>query len=117
MISVAADPARRDYLVLYNPVILRLDGEPVEGPEGSVSMPGFEASITRPPRAHIAYDDEAGMRHELQLEGLPARIAQHEIDQVDGIFFLDRLSRLKRDMALRRWKKASMSGTGAGSRI
>lgn len=106
VISLASDPAKRDYCVLYNPEILALGGEPAEGPEGSVSMPGLQVSVSRPQRARIAYDDEAGARHELELEGLPARIAQHEIDQVNGIFFLERLSRLKRDMAIKRWKKS-----------
>jgi peptide deformylase len=61
--------------------------------------------VLRSAKARIAYDDETGTRHELDLEGLPARIAQHEIDQVNGIFFLERLSRLKREMAIKRWKK------------
>jgi peptide deformylase len=107
VISIAADAAGRDYLVLCNPEILWLGDETAEGPEGSVSMPGLQVEVTRATRARIAYDDEAGMRRELELAGLPARIAQHEIDQVNGIFFLDRLSRLKRDMAIRRWKKSA----------
>jgi peptide deformylase len=106
VISTAADPDKRNYLVLFNPEILSLDGDAVEAPEGSVSMPGLQAPVSRPPRARIAYDDETGTRHDSDLEGLPARIAQHEIDQVNGIFFLERLSRLKRDMAIKRWKKS-----------
>jgi peptide deformylase len=106
VISTAADATRRDYLVLYNPEILSLGGASAEGLEGSVSMPGLEVSVKRPQQARIAYDDETGARHELDLDGLPARIAQHEIDQVGGVFFLERLSRLKRDMAIKRWKKS-----------
>jgi peptide deformylase len=106
VISLADDEAKRDYVVLYNPEILSLSGEPVESREGSVSMSGMQVPVTRPPRTRIAYDDEQGARHELDLEGLPARVAQHEIDQVNGIFFLDRVSRLKRDMAIKRWKKS-----------
>lgn len=106
MISTSADPARRDYLVLYNPEILSLGGDNAEGLEGSVSMPGLQVPVMRPQRVRIAYDDETGARHELDFEGLQARIAQHEIEQVGGIFFLERLSRLKRDMAIKRWKKS-----------
>lgn len=106
VISLADDDAKRDYLVIYNPEILSLTGEPAEGREGSVSMSGMQVPVPRPPRVRIAYDDEAGTRRELDLEGLPARIAQHEIDQVNGIFFLERISRLKRDMAIKRWKKS-----------
>ena len=106
VISVFTDPRKRDYLVLYNPEILTFGGETAEGTEGSVSMPGLQVEVARPLTVRIAYDDETGTRHELDLEGLPARIAQHEIDQVNGVFFLDRLSRLKRDMAIKRWKKS-----------
>lgn len=106
MISTSLDPDKREYLKLYNPEILSLGGDVVEGPEGSVSMPGLQVAVPRPSRARIAYDDDAGARHEIDLEGLPARIAQHEIDQVNGTFFLDRMSRLKRDMAIKRWKKS-----------
>jgi len=106
VISVFSDPRKRDYLVLYNPEILSFGDQVGEGTEGSVSMPGLQVEVARPLTVRIAYDDEAGTRHERDLEGLPARIAQHEIDQVNGVFFLDRLSRLKRDMAIKRWKKS-----------
>lgn len=105
VISADEDPAKRDYLVLYNPEIVTTDGPDVPGPEGSVSMPDVEVEIVRPYRAEIAWDDETGTRQRRRFEGLPARIAQHEIDQVNGTFFLERLSRLKRDMVLKKWKK------------
>lgn len=106
VISIATDPEKRDYLVLYNPEVLWLGDETEEGPEGSVSVPGLQVPVLRASRVRIAYDDETGARQELALAALPARIAQHEIDQVNGTFFLDRLSRLKRDMAIKRWKKS-----------
>lgn len=105
VISADPDPAKRDYLVLYNPEIVATDGPNIPGPEGSVSMPGVEVEIIRPYIADIAWDDETGTRQHRRFDGLPARIAQHEIDQVNGTFFLDRLSRLKRDMVLKKWKK------------
>ncbi|KQU98925.1 peptide deformylase [Devosia sp. Root105] len=105
VISADEDPAKRDYLVLYNPAIVSTDGPSIPGPEGSVSMPGVEVEITRPYAAEIAWDDETGARQQRRFEGLPARIAQHEIDQVNGTFFLERQSRLKRDMVLKKWKK------------
>ena len=105
VISADPDPARRDYLVLYNPEIVATDGPSIPGPEGSVSMPGVEVEIIRPSIADIAWDDETGTRQHRRFDGLPARIAQHEIDQVNGTFFLERLSRLKRDMVLKKWKK------------
>lgn len=105
VISADEDPSKRDYLVLYNPEIVATDGPTIPGPEGSVSMPGVEVEILRPYAAEIAWDDDAGTRQQRRFEGLPARIAQHEIDQLNGTFFLERLSRLKRDMVLKKWKK------------
>jgi peptide deformylase len=105
VISADTDPAKRDYLVMYNPEIVTIADTTATGPEGSVSMPGVEVEIVRPVWAEIAWDDASGARQQRRLEGLPARIAQHEIDQLNGVFFLDRLSRLKRDMALKKWKK------------
>lgn len=109
VISADPDPDKRDYLVLYNPEVISTAGANVAEPEGSVSMPGVEVEIVRSYAAEIAWDDETGTRQQRRFEGLPARIAQHEIDQLNGIFFLDRLSRLKRDMVLKKWKKRSES--------
>lgn len=101
VISADEDPSKRDYVVLYNPEIVATDGPTVSGPEGSVSMPGVEVEIVRPYVAEVAWDDETGTRQQRRLEGLPARIAQHEIEQMNGVFFLERLSRLKREMVLK----------------
>ncbi len=95
----------RDYRVLFNPEILRSSAETEPGAEGSVSLPGIEVDIVRARSIVLAYDDAEGARHEISLSGFPARVAQHEIDQMNGVFFLDRLSRLKRDAALRRYRK------------
>ena len=105
VISASLDPGQRDYRILYNPEILALAEETASGPEGSVSMSGVEVQIVRPIWAEIAYLDDAAVGHQERLEGLPGRIAQHEIDQMNGIFFLDQLSRLKRDMVLKKWRK------------
>ncbi len=107
VISADTDPARREYVVLYNPEIVTTADTTAAGPEGSVSMPGVEVEIVRPIWAEIGWDDETGTRQQRRFDGLPARIAQHEIDQMNGAFFLDRLSRLKRDMVLKKWKKRS----------
>lgn len=101
------DPDARDYRVLYNPRVLSLGAEQANGPEGSVSMPGIEVEISRAVSAEIGFDDEAGQGHTLGLSGFPARVAQHEIDQVNGVFFLSKISRLKREAAIRRFAKLS----------
>ena len=105
VISVAADTAQRDYKVLFNPEITGTAEATHTGPEGSVSMPGIEAPIERPVWADVAYDTIDGGRVTTRFEGFVARCALHEIEQMNGIFFLSRLSRLKRDTAIRKWQK------------
>lgn len=95
----------RDYRLLYNPEVLSTSDVSEAGVEGSVSLPGIEVDVVRPTSCTIAYDDAAGTRHQTGLAGFEARVAMHEIDQMNGIFFLDKVSRLKRDAALRRFKK------------
>ena len=102
-----SDPASRDYHVLYNPRILATDGPEVAGKEGSVSMPGIEVEVVRPEQVRIGFDDENGNPLETDLSGFAARVAQHEIDQMNGVFFLSRVSRLKRDAAIKRFAKLS----------
>jgi peptide deformylase len=109
VISTDPDPDKRDYVIVYNPEIVSTAETTAAGPEGSVSMPGVEVEIIRPIWAEISWDDESGTRQQRRFEGLSARIAQHEIDQMNGVFFLDRVSRLKRDMVLKKWKKRSES--------
>ncbi len=105
VVSVAPDRSSRDYRVLFNPRIIKKSDQRETALEGSVSMPGVEVLIDRANSIELIYDDAEGVRHALHLEGFAARIAQHEIDQMNGIFFIDRLSRLKRDMAIRRYNK------------
>lgn len=93
---------RRDFA---NPEILDLSERLMEHDEGSVSMPGAIASVERPAAVRVKYQDLDGASHEIDLEGFPAICMQHEIDQLDGIFWLQRLSRLKRERLIKKWEK------------
>jgi peptide deformylase len=73
--------------------------------EGSVSMPGATDEITRPKAIRFRYQDLQGNRHEEEASGFLAVCIQHEVDQLDGIFWLQRLSRLKRERLVRKWEK------------
>ena len=88
-----------------NPVILWASAETAVHDEGSVSMPGIRERVTRPARVRIRYGDPAGAPHEEEAEGFEAAVLQHEIDQLDGIFWIARLSRLKRERLLKRFGK------------
>jgi peptide deformylase len=90
--------------LLYNPRVVAAE-ETAAGEEGSVSLPGARVSIDRPVWADIAWMDETGAAHAERFTGFLARVAIHEIEQMQGIFFLDRLSRLKREMALKKARK------------
>lgn len=104
----------RDYRLLFNPEIVAIDGKNSSGAEGSVSLPGIEVDIARPTGVRLRYDNGDGESTELALTGFASRVAQHEIDQMNGIFFLDKLSRLKRDAALRRYGKRARLGNLSG---
>lgn len=95
----------RDYKLLFNPRILRVAEDTEKGEEGSVSLPGVRVEIERPVWADISYMDATGTAATNRFVGFLARVAIHEIEQMSGVFFLGRVSRLKRDMALKKAKK------------
>jgi peptide deformylase len=91
--------------VYVNPRVASASVETARHEEGSVSMPGYTDKLERPARIQVAYQDLHGEQHTEEAEGLLAVCHQHEIDQLAGIFWIDRLSRLKRDRLLKRYAK------------
>ena len=106
VISVVNDTTQRDYRVLYNPEVILASEDGAFGPEGSVSLPGIEVPVERANWVEVAYDNADGERVTARFEGFVARVAQHEIDQMNGVFFLARVSRIKRHTALRKFEKS-----------
>jgi len=104
---VSSAPEAGDYLVLYNPQVVAMAGESEKGEEGSVSLPGIRVEIDRPIWVEVAFMDADGAARTTRFERFAARVALHEIEQMQGIFFLQRLSRLKRERALKKAKKLS----------
>jgi peptide deformylase len=103
---VVIELSRTDGVDIYvNPEITWISPEMTTRIEGSVSMPGFTEEVTRPKAVRFRYQDLDGRRHEAGADGFLAACIQHEIDQIDGIFWLQRLSRLKRDRLLKKWVK------------
>ena len=92
-------------LIYVNPRILSSSPETMRHVEGSVSMPGVTEEVERPATIRFGYQDLAGNPQEEDALGFHAVCLQHEIDQLDGIFWLMRLSRLKRDRLVRKWHK------------
>lgn len=93
--------------VLVNPVITRREGEQT-GPEGCLSFPGLYYDCTRALEVTVQAQDVTGKRIEVVGHGLVARTFQHEIDHLDGVLFLDRLSRSDRKRALREWRERDL---------
>ncbi|KAB1074337.1 peptide deformylase [Methylobacterium planeticum] len=91
--------------VYVNPEIVWASPERAAGTEGSVLMPGVAETVERARAVRIRYRDLAGAEREDEAEGFRAACLQHEIDQLDGIFWLERLSRLRRERALKRYAK------------
>jgi peptide deformylase len=90
-----------------NPEIIRASTEMILHQEGSVSMPGVNDEISRHARVRISYQDVYGNMQTEESEGLRAVCHQHEIDQLNGLFWIKRLSRLKRERLIKRFEKMS----------
>lgn len=106
VVSVADGQTQRDYRILYNPEVVMTALETAFDLEGSVSLPGIEVPVERAVWVELGYDNADGLRETMRLDGFAARVAQHEIDQMNGVFFLSRVSRIKRDTALRKFEKS-----------
>jgi peptide deformylase len=90
-----------------NPEIVWTSSETILHQEGSVSMPGVNDEVTRQAQVRIRYQNLEGRPQTEQSDGLRAVCHQHEIDQLDGIFWIRRLSRLKRERLIKRFDKMS----------
>jgi peptide deformylase len=103
VVAVSADGVA--HRLLFNPVVVATASETASGEEGSVSLPGVRVEIKRPVWVDVESTNAEGQRRTERFEGFLGRVVQHEIDQMEGRFFLERLSRLKRDMVLRKLGK------------
>ena len=99
------DPVR-DPRVFINPEILEASDTFQVYSEGCLSVPDQYAEVERPDRIRARWLDEKGETHEEELDGLLGICLQHEMDHLEGILFIDHLSRLKRDMVLKKLAKS-----------
>jgi peptide deformylase len=102
------DPAQK--LVLINPEIISREGKQYEE-EGCLSFPDIREKIARAAKVRIRAQDEHGKWFEMDGEELLSRAFQHEIDHLDGMLFIFRMSALKRDLNLRKIRKMQREGT------
>lgn len=99
--------------VFINPEIVWASDELSVYQEGCLSVPEMYADVQRPARIRVTWLDEKGSRQEEELDGLLATCLQHEMDHLNGVLFIDHLSKLKRDMLLKKLEKLRKIGRAA----
>jgi len=97
----------RDPQFFVNPEIVSASEETAEYEEGCLSIPEVFENVTRPKAVRIRYLDRDGRLQERDCEGLMATCIQHEIDHLNGILFIDHISRLKRERVVKKFAKAA----------
>jgi peptide deformylase len=106
------DPKGPNSKVIYlvNPKVIRASDELASYHEGCLSVPEIWDDVQRPARLSVEYQDENGAKQVVDADGLFATCLQHEIDHINGLLFIDHLSRLKRSIALRKSAKLKHKG-------
>ena len=112
MAVIDLDPKGPNSKVIYlvNPKIIRASDELSTYHEGCLSVPEIWDDVKRPARLTVEYQDENGASQTVDADGLFATCLQHEIDHINGLLFIDHLSRLKRGIALRKSAKLKNKG-------
>ncbi len=105
VIDIAKDEQPKNPIYIINPEILEVSDELRLHEEGCLSIPEIYAEIERPAKVRVRYIDSEGQSQELEAEGLLATVIQHEIDHLNGVLFIDHLSKLKRDRLVKKFIK------------
>ena len=98
-------PLRKEPRVFINPEVFDASEELSVYSEGCLSVPEIYAEVERPARIRARWQDLDGKNHQAEIDGMLATCLQHEMDHLEGIVFLDRVSRLKRQMAIKKLEK------------
>jgi len=117
VIDLAKDGEAPDPRVFVNPEILSRGDAASVHEEGCLSIPEYYAEVERPAAVRVGYLDLDGKPQEIEADGLMATCLQHEIDHLNGVLFIDHISRLKRDMVVRRFRKAARDREKAPGRM
>ncbi|MDA9710566.1 peptide deformylase [Candidatus Pelagibacter sp.] len=105
VMDLSKDPNKKEPRYFVNPVIKNKDPEKATYEEGCLSVPNQFAEIDRPSQCDVEYLDYNGRKQFLHAEGLLATCIQHEMDHLEGILFIDYLSKLKRSMIIKKLSK------------
>jgi len=102
---VTEEGAEPEPRVLVNPEVIARHEETKVYEEGCLSIPEYTEDVTRPAQVTVRFTDLQGEERELQADGLLAVCLQHEIDHLNGVLFIDHLSRLKRERVIKKFQK------------
>ena len=105
VIDITKEDQKKKPIFLINPKIISKSKEISTYEEGCLSLPGHFAEVERPANCNLEYVDYNGLKKNLKVEGLLATCVQHEIDHLNGILFIDYLSKLKKDMIIKKLVK------------
>ncbi len=106
-IDVSHDEDAKDPRVFINPEILWKSEDLSVYEEGCLSIPDYYEEVERPAKVRVRYTNLAGEPEEIEADGLLATCLQHEIDHLDGVLFIDHISKLKRDRVTKKFVKAA----------
>jgi peptide deformylase len=112
VIDLAKEDEPKAPQVFVNPTIVRRTDDVSSYEEGCLSIPDYYAEVERPAGIRVSYLDLDGRQQEVEADGLLAVCLQHEIDHLDGVLFIDHISKLKRDMVVRKFRKLSRDRAG-----
>ena len=117
---VTMDLAKKDEpkepQVFINPELISHSDDKNIHEEGCLSIPEYYEEVERPASVQVRYLDLDGKQHEIEAEGLLATCIQHEIDHLNGVLFIDHISKLKRDRVIKKFTKAAKLGKPVGNR-
>ncbi|TNM66802.1 peptide deformylase [Aliirhizobium smilacinae] len=107
VIDVSREDEEKNPQVFINPEVVKFSDELSVYEEGCLSIPDYYAEVERPAAIGVKYVGRDGKEHMLEADGLLATCLQHEIDHLNGTLFIDHISRLKREMVIKRFTKAA----------
>ncbi|WP_034987217.1 peptide deformylase [Bartonella florencae] len=110
-VSGNSEDEQKKPLVIINPEILWLSEERNIHKEGCLSIPDYFAEVERPKRLRVRYQNRERQQTEIEADDLLSTCLQHEIDHLDGRLFIDYISKIKRDMVIRKFKKRAKEKT------
>jgi len=105
VMDLSKEENKKSPMCFVNPLIIKKNDNKITYEEGCLSVPNQFAEIDRPSKCEVEYLDFNGNKQNLQAEGLLATCIQHEIDHLEGILFIDYLSKLKKEMIIKKLSK------------